>query len=92
MSQGRILYTKQDDTCILKFIGDVRLNICLPLCVFSDKDIHELNFKEMLVDLTDAAGMDSTALGLLAKIAMELKNEIGCKPTIVCTDKNITTD
>ena len=85
MSQGKILYAQHGGTYVLKFVGDVRLNICLPLSVLSHEKIQALHLTEMLVDLTDAICIDSTALGLLAKIAQEMKKEVGCKPTIICT-------
>src|SRR5690606_26945379 len=44
----------------------------------------------MLIDLTDTRGIDSTTLGLLAKMAIKLKKLYDVRPTIVSTNANIT--
>ncbi|MDG2091344.1 MAG: STAS domain-containing protein [Gammaproteobacteria bacterium] len=44
----------------------------------------------MIVDLTDTTGIDSTALGLLAKMAIQLRNRFNVKPSIISTNPDIT--
>jgi hypothetical protein len=44
----------------------------------------------MIVDLTETKGIDSTALGLLAKMAIQLRNRFNVKPSIISTNLDIT--
>ena len=44
----------------------------------------------MVVDLTEAVGIDSTSLGLLAKLSLRTKERIHEVPTLVSTNEDIT--
>ncbi|MGA0807407.1 MAG: STAS domain-containing protein, partial [Pseudohongiellaceae bacterium] len=44
----------------------------------------------MVVDLSETTGIDSTALGLLAKMAIQLRNRFNVIPTIVSPNPDIT--
>ena len=46
-------------------------------------------FTSVWVDLCDAEGIDSTTLGLLAKLALKVKEKFGFKPAIYSCDPGI---
>ena len=48
------------------------------------------NFKTVLIDLTETDGIDSTSLGLLAKISVRMKQRHQQLPTIISTNDDIT--
>jgi anti-anti-sigma factor len=48
------------------------------------------DFRSVLVDLTDTEGIDSTSLGLLAKLSLETQRRFDLIPTLVSTNPDIT--
>lgn len=89
MTEGNILFTEYQGVYVLKFMGDVRINICQGLSQLADRDIHEIHSDDFFIDLSEADNIDSTALGLLAKIALLLEKEYGYQPVIYCDNENI---
>jgi len=68
ISQGKILFTKQDETYVMKFLGDVRVTIGPAISNFIPHIGTCRNYKSMVVDLTETTAIDSTSLGMLGKI------------------------
>lgn len=89
MSQGKILFAEHEETYILKFVGDVRLTICSPLELLTEESIKNSDIKNVVIDLNETTGIDSTALGLLTTIAINFNKARGEKPLIVCNNKEI---
>lgn len=90
MQNGKILFTEQDGHYILKFIGDVRLTLCSTLDRFLENMLENDGFKTVIIDLTETQGIDSTSLGLLAKISVKMKQHHQLRPTIVSTNDDIS--
>ena len=90
MSMGNILTADKDGVYILKFIGDVRLNLCSALDAFLDEMFQNPVFETVLIDLTETEGIDSTSLGLLAKISIQAKKKFDLVPTIISVNEDIT--
>lgn len=89
MSAGAVFYTKQEQTYVLKFVGDIRYTMGRSLDVFLDQLFKEQDFNNILIDLTEAESIDSTSLGLLAKIANFMRERFGRKTTLVSTNEDI---
>ncbi len=87
---GKILYAEQDGVFILKLIGDVRVTLGPTISSFLDNLVQCNNFSSVVVDLREATGIDSTSLGLLAKISIKCKATFDAVPTIVSTNEDIT--
>ncbi|HKM15156.1 MAG TPA: STAS domain-containing protein [Marinospirillum sp.] len=90
MHTGKLLSAKSQQTFVLKLIGDVRLTLCSTLDtllerIFVDKDIN--NF---VIDLSKTENLDSTTLGLLAKIALQASNHGLAQPSIISPNEDIT--
>ncbi|MDE1461619.1 STAS domain-containing protein [Spartinivicinus poritis] len=89
MTVGKIQFAESEGTYILKFVGDVRLTLCSTLDTFLDKMFAQPDFRSVIVDLTETEGIDSTSLGLLAKLSIQAKRRFGLIPTIVSTNEDI---
>jgi anti-anti-sigma factor len=90
MLKGRILVANQEGTHVIKFLGDVRLTLCPALDQYLDNIFNSRHFKTILIDLTETQGIDSTSLGMLAKMSIRMKRKMGFVPTLVSVNDNIT--
>jgi len=90
MNSGKILVAKVNNVPILKFIGDVRVLMSGALENYFSSLYTSAILDRMIIDMTETEGIDSTALGLLAKMAIQLRNRFNVSPTIVSTNPDIT--
>lgn len=90
MVAGKILVAEHSDAYVLKFIGDVRLSLCSTLDAFVVDMFKSPNFSKVLIDLRETEGIDSTSLGLLAKLSIQSQKHLGDKPTIFSPKDDIT--
>ncbi len=88
--EGRILAASQDGSYVIRLVGDVRLTLCTSLDDFFQHMFDDPNFASVWVDLCDVEGLDSTTLGLLAKLALKVKERFGFEPAIYCCDPGIS--
>ncbi len=79
---GSIFAARIDDIEYIKFFGTVRYSHCGGLESHIDSLFENKDFDEVVIDLEDAEILDSTALGLVARIAIELKKYSEHKPVI----------
>ena len=89
MSAGKILAARHDGTYLLKLEGDVRVNLCAAIDDYFEHMYEDPALESVLVDLCGARGIDSTTLGLLAKLALRFKKQFGEKPIIYSNDSGI---
>lgn len=87
---GRIQFAEQDGTFVLKFMGEVRLTLCSALDATIEQIFTAHNFSSIVIDLTETRSIDSTTLGLLAKLSILSRQKIGLLPTLVATHDDIT--
>ena len=66
----------------IKFCGTVRYSHCGGLESHIDQLFDKADFEEVVVDLEEAEILDSTALGLLARVAIELKKITEIQPVV----------
>jgi len=90
VSEGKILYAMQDETCFLRLVGEIRYDRSVAFDEFIDRLFDEKRPSWVLIDMTDTTLIDSTNLGLLAKIAKRLLSSRNHRPTIFSTDDDIT--
>ena len=89
MREGEITYAKINDIYVLKFSGDVRYPICAPLSAFIKQLQAQTGYDDILIDLTEAEGIDSTNLGLLARVANLIQDRFHHKTTMISTNANV---
>jgi len=87
---GKIQFAEQSGTFVLKFVGEVRLTLCSALDATIEKIFAALNFTAIIIDLTEAQSVDSTTLGLMAKLSILSRQKVGLLPTVVTTNPDIT--
>lgn len=86
---GRIQMAEQGGVYVLRFIGDVRLNLCSSLDDSIDAIFRSSNYASVVIDLTSAENLDSTTLGILAKLSLRAR-AAGCLlPTVIITSPDI---
>lgn len=96
MEAGKILYIKHEGLYTLKFVGRIGYtsNWTFPLSkslqIFIDRMAREKDYEYVLIDLSEATGIDSTNLGLLAEIAKMMIRKFDSKATIISTNRTVT--
>lgn len=90
MNNGKILAADYRHMAMLKFVGDVRVLMSSTLDSYCASLYRRPILDAMLIDMTETRGIDSTALGLLAKMAIQLRNRFNVIPTIVSTNPDVT--
>lgn len=87
---GKIQFAECEGTFILKFVGEVRLTLCSALDSTIERIFSAANFVTIAIDLTETSSIDSTTLGLLAKLSILCRQKAGLLPTVVtcCDDIN----
>jgi anti-anti-sigma regulatory factor len=90
MSSGKILAADYKHMAMLKFVGDVRVLMSSTLDNYCQGLYRRAILDAMVVDLSETTGIDSTALGLLAKMAIQLRNRFNVIPTVVSPKPDIT--
>jgi anti-anti-sigma factor len=90
MQPGKILVAEQDGAFVIKLVGDVRLTLCTTMDEFFDEMLSSKGFASVVIDLSDAINVDSTTLGLLAKLAIKAKQAYSFVPVILSTNPDIT--
>ena len=88
--RGRILVGDHQGIYVLMFQGDVRLTLCTAVDAFLDRMFEDVRFRSVVVDLGQTESIDSTSLGLLAKISIQADKRFGYRPTLVSTRPEIT--
>lgn len=89
MAGYKILQAEKQGIYILKFIGEIRLNLCCTLDNLVDSITLDPQFKTVMIDLSETEVIDSTTLGLLAKIAMAARKQSHFLPTLISTRPDI---
>jgi anti-anti-sigma factor len=84
MADGRVFHATRDGIHVLRFVGDIRYTLSPSIDLFL-KEIFSASPPPagFLIDLTETDGIDSTNLGLLARIAKAMKNLNGSRVTIL---------
>lgn len=88
--RGRILVGDHEGVYVLLFQGDVRLTLCTAVDSFLDRMFEDAGFRSVVVDLGQTDSIDSTSLGLLAKLSIEAERRFSYRPTLVSTRPDIT--
>lgn len=88
--RGRILVGDHKGVYVLMFEGDVRLTLCTAVDSFLDHMFEDSGFRSVVVDLGQTESIDSTSLGLLAKLSIQAWQRFGTRPTLVSTRSDIT--
>lgn len=90
MSNGRVLMANHQGEYVIKLAGDVRMTLCTTIDTCLNTMVQDPKFHTVTVDVTEAEGIDSTSLGLLAKISRMSSPLMGHVPVLVTAHPDIT--
>lgn len=76
-TSGHILSGFENGCFVLQFMGDVRLVWSVALERYCESIFLQQRVERFFVDLTQSSNLDSTTLGVLAKLAMLCKKKLG---------------
>ena len=89
MSAGKILVSDKDGNYLIKFSGDVRVNLCGSLNHHMDAIFGSSGVQRVVIDMLDAECVDSTTLGLIAKLALHCRKEYNINMQLFCQNPSI---
>lgn len=88
MSEPRVLYAEHQGIVVLKFIGDIRFTLCPAVDNFIKVHFSK-GMAPVVIDLTETSGIDSTALGVLAQIAVRSRQMRLPRPSLLLASAEI---
>ena len=91
MPQGRIMSAETNGICFIKFIGIIQYTISSGFDKLVEDIIKSDSVNEVVFDVNEANHIDSTNLGLMARIAGQMIKKTGHKPVIICKNEDIRT-
>ena len=89
MDENKIFYSEHDGVHFLRFHGDILHTLAPALDSFLKQLSAAPEAHSYLLDLTETRSIDSTMLGLLARIAKIAKDQKAPPPTLVCPNEDI---
>lgn len=89
MSAGKIYISDQSNSYLLKLVGDVRLTLSASLSRYMDTLFDNNNVKRVVVDMLETEGVDSTTLGLIAKLGLHCRKYYKINVQLFCQNPSI---
>ncbi|MEH6549989.1 MAG: STAS domain-containing protein [Pseudomonadales bacterium] len=89
MKSGEIQVAERHGSHLIKLTGDVRVTLCGSFDQYIDTILARDGFVSVIIDLREAEGLDSTTLGLLAKISIQARHLFKVTPVIVSNNESI---
>lgn len=86
---GQVSYARRGDSWILRFEGEIRYTIAHAVDRFLDDLFARGNPESISIDLNDATSIDSTGIGLLAKVAEVLNHRGKDAPVLFSSNPEI---
>ena len=89
MSRGKILVSQDASSYVIKLEGDVRVVLCASLNDYMSTIFKSNTISRIIVDMVETEGVDSTTLGLLAKLAIYSNEKFNIRPIVFCPDESL---
>lgn len=89
MQSGKILVSQSESNYLIKLVGDVRVTLCASLGDYIDTIFNSGEAEQVLVDFGEAESVDSTTLGLLAKLALHCQRQFHLRVQAFCSDETL---
>ena len=86
---ARILFAREGGVVIIRLLGDVRYTISPTFKAFLETLFHDGQVKNIIVDLSGTSNIDSTNLGLLAKVATHSHKHLHHKSLLVSDNSDV---
>ena len=91
MADGSARYARDAGTWVLQLAGDVRHPLAPALHTLLDRAFEDSALTRCIINLSDAEAIDSTCLGILARIANHLSGNERGKPVIIVPIADVAT-
>jgi anti-anti-sigma factor len=88
---GKFLYGILGGTCVIKPVGNVSYRIGGSFDRFISRVLADNTIEDFVIDLTETEYIDSTNLGLLARIQACSVDKFGKQPTVISPNDTIRT-
>jgi len=89
VESGKILVAEHDGVHSIKLVGDVRVTLCCEFDEYIQRILDKTDYVNCMIDLTQAENLDSTTLGLMAKVAVKSSQAQKEKPTILAPSESM---
>ena len=89
MQSGKVEVALEPSGFYLRLQGDVRVPWCVSLETFCETAIQQIGDGQVYVDLTLAENMDSTTLGVLAKVAVMASRDTHHRAMLLCDNEDL---
>jgi len=86
---ARILSAREGGTVIIRLLGDVRYTISPTFKDYLETLFHDPQVTNIVLDLSGTSNIDSTNLGLLAKVANHSRQHLHHKSLIVSDNSDV---
>ncbi|MBN2279977.1 MAG: STAS domain-containing protein [Candidatus Marinimicrobia bacterium] len=90
MPKGEYKFAQDKNNYFIKLSGQLKYTECSNFSSFINKLEQDKNFDNILTDLTETTYIDSTNLGLLAKLAQLVIEKSNHRMTVVTTNDDVT--
>ncbi|MBI9099275.1 MAG: anti-sigma factor antagonist [Spirochaetaceae bacterium] len=90
MNEGKYQFAENDNFYLIKMSGNLKYTASGGFDIFIENIFQKINNKAVVIDLTDAEYLDSTNLGILAKISDKMLTKFNKKTTIISSNTDIT--
>ena len=89
MNPNDIVYVLKNRCLYLNLIGEIRHTLCINLDSLIQNIIQQDKMDKAVVDLRQARFLDSTSLGIIARIARHMHKKSPDKPVLISTNEDI---
>src|SRR5882724_3039879 len=89
MTEGQVTHAAQEGVHVLRYFGTVNYTIAPGLERFFQHLIHEHCVSGLVFDLTAAESLDSTNLGLMARVNEQVLETGGANSVIISSNEDI---
>lgn len=86
---AKILSARENGVVIIRLLGDVRYTISATFKAFLETLFHDPKVTNIIVDLSGTSNIDSTNLGLLAKVATHSHKHLHHKSLLVSDNSDV---
>lgn len=86
---GSIGLAGENGEVMIRFQGDVRLSLCTTLDDLIERLFADCQPTHFVLDLGPATNVDSTCLGLIAKLGIESERRLSRQPQLYCTNADV---
>ena len=90
MAKAEYLVAEQDNVVFFKLKGTLKYTMSIRFDAYIEKLIRQNTFTNVVFDITEAEYIDSTNLGLLAKLGEFIRTRKNKNAIIISTNENIT--